>query len=91
MTQKFYVEWIPDKTLPRHFKVKHYYEYEVSEIDVTNLPYFEMLEEYSEDFKYQESIIRSIRKIDDLYYLDESVLKYIKEYKNIKINDIREV
>jgi len=91
MTNKFYVEWIPNQNLPGYFDVKFYSEYQASEKDVTNLPYFELLEEYSEDFKYQESILRSIRQIDKMYYFDESVLPYIKEYKNIKLNTIREV
>lgn len=90
MTNKFYVRWVPDRNRPKHFIVQHYYADQVAEEIVKDLPYFELHEEYSEDFQYQENVLRSIRLIDNLYYFEEAVLPYIKEYKNIKINNLRE-
>lgn len=90
MTTKFYVRWVPDKNRPKHFIVEHYSANQVSEEEFQDLPYFELNEEHSEDFQYQENVLRSIRQIDGLYYFEESVLPYIKEYKNIKINKLRE-
>lgn len=90
MTTKFYVRWVPDQNRPKHFIVEHYYADQVPEKTVKDLPYFELHEEYSEDFQYQEAVLRSIRQIDKMYYFEEAVLPYIKEYKNIKINNLRE-
>lgn len=87
MTNTFYVEWVKDPFKPKTFTVNHYHEQNVPEDRKDQLVMIELHEEYSEDFKYQEEVLRSIRLIDNSKYEihGESVIPYIKDYKNIKI------
>ena len=88
MTNIFYVEWFKDRFKPKTFTVKHYHEQNVPEDRKEQLVMIELHEEYSEDFKYQEEVLRSIRLIDNEYWVYDNVdvvKEYIKDYKNIKI------
>lgn len=87
MTNIFYVEWIRHRFNPHQFDVKHYHEQNVPEDRKDQLVMIELHEPYSEDFKYQEEVLKAIRLIDNSKYeiRDDSVIPYIKDYKNITI------